>query len=334
MELDEHLDDSEPLVRGRTVTEVTRCSWRDRVHGDRVPLAETYEGLLVAGLQGCDDEAQVGSVAESRRHIEGAAQPVERGFACGAEPALGIEIVDGHEAAGAVGVGGDPVVAPKPFGEVFDGVGDEIPMLGELRANITVIEPVGQRLHGCHGTTARDCDVTDWPEAERPAVLLHYSEDPEISVFAPHVPRTNPSEQPAVWTLDPAHAPLYWFPRDCPRAAVWANDDAQRERLADQFVTTASRVQWAPRAWADRIRECTLYEYRFDPGPFVPWPDAEGQWISQSPVSALTVSPVGDLIARQARHGVDLRLVADIARVRDAVVTSGLPFSIVRYGDR
>jgi hypothetical protein len=175
--------------------------------------------------------------------------------------------------------------------------------------------------------------VADWPDAERPEVLLHYSEDPEISVFEPHVPRTNPTEQPAVWALDPAHAPLYWFPRDCPRAAVWANDDEQRARLEERFATTASRVQWAPRSWVDRIRDCPLYEYRFDPGPFVPWPDAEGQWIAQSPVSVVEVQPVGDLIARHARRGVDLRLVADLAPVREAVVTSQLPFSIVRYGD-
>ena len=54
------------------------------------------------------------------------------------------------------------------------------------------------------------------------APLLHFSEDPSITRFTPHVPATNPGQAPAVWAIDAAHAPVYWFPRDCPRGAVWA----------------------------------------------------------------------------------------------------------------
>ncbi|MEP7112276.1 MAG: DUF6886 family protein [Ilumatobacteraceae bacterium] len=53
------------------------------------------------------------------------------------------------------------------------------------------------------------------------SLLYHFSEDPHIERFVPHVPRTNPSHAPAVWAIDSQHAPLYWFPRDCPRVAVW-----------------------------------------------------------------------------------------------------------------
>ncbi len=42
--------------------------------------------------------------------------------------------------------------------------------------------------------------------------LLHFSEDPSITRFVPHVPRTNPDHAPAVWAIDADHAPVYWFP--------------------------------------------------------------------------------------------------------------------------
>ena len=59
------------------------------------------------------------------------------------------------------------------------------------------------------------------------SVLFHYSEDPGIVRFEPHVPRTNPDVPAAVWAIDEARAPLYWFPRDCPRVTVWANAYAE-----------------------------------------------------------------------------------------------------------
>jgi hypothetical protein len=165
----------------------------------------------------------------------------------------------------------------------------------------------------------------------RPDVLLHYSEDPGIAAFEPHVPRSNPGVPAGVWTIDPQRAPLYWFPRDCPRVAVWANDAEQQKRLSILFTTAATRVQAAPTSWIDAIRSCRLYEYRFDPTPFAPWPEAEGQWIAHQRVVASSVEPAGDLLDRQHAVGVDVRLVDDLAPLRAAVLAAGLPFSIVRY---
>ena len=168
---------------------------------------------------------------------------------------------------------------------------------------------------------------------QTPRVLLHYSEDPHITAFAPHVPRTNPGARPAVWTIDPARAPLYWFPRDCPRVAVWANDAEQRETLHRRFTTDAARVHIAPRSWLAATRTCRLYEYRFDPAPFSPWPDAEGQWVAHERVVATSIEPVGNLIERHAAAGVELRFVDDLAPARAQARAGDLSFSIVRFAD-
>jgi hypothetical protein len=167
--------------------------------------------------------------------------------------------------------------------------------------------------------------------AGRPDVVLHYSEDAAIRAFVPHVPRSNPTASAAVWAIDPAHAALYWFPRDCPRVAIWANDRDEQELLRRQFSTDATRLHIAPTAWRDAIRECRLFEYRFDPTPFAPWPDAEGQWVAHERVVPESVEPVGDLVARHAAADVELRFVDDLQPPRVAALNSGLPFSIVRF---
>ncbi len=163
------------------------------------------------------------------------------------------------------------------------------------------------------------------------SAVFHYSEDPSLTRFEPHVPLTNPEVGPAVWAIDEAHAPLYWFPRDCPRVAVWADDAHQRRRLHQLFGGTGSRLQAAPDSWSDEISSCLLYEYRFDASDFDPWLEAEGQWISRRTVTPLSVVPVGDLLLRQREAGVDLRLVRDLRALRAVALDSGLPFSIVRY---
>lgn len=166
--------------------------------------------------------------------------------------------------------------------------------------------------------------------------LYHYSEDPTIARFVPHVPATNPDVGAHVWAIDAEHAPLYWFPRDCPRVTTWSTTEREQGRLRRQHATEARRVHWIERAWVERIDAATVYEYRFDPTPFrvatLPTgePMAPGYHVADHEVTPIDVRPIGSCRDRQAAAGVDLRTVDDLWPIIDAVVESGLPFSIVR----
>jgi hypothetical protein len=46
-----------------------------------------------------------------------------------------------------------------------------------------------------------------------PGQVLHFSEDPTLERFAPHVAATAQQPEPYVWAVDALHAPSYWFPR-------------------------------------------------------------------------------------------------------------------------
>ena len=51
--------------------------------------------------------------------------------------------------------------------------------------------------------------------------LYHFSEQPGLTSFEPRSPVERPEIEPLVWAIDAWHAPMYYFPRDCPRACFW-----------------------------------------------------------------------------------------------------------------
>lgn len=164
-------------------------------------------------------------------------------------------------------------------------------------------------------------------------MLLHFSHDPSIRRFRPHVPTSNPTAAPAVWAIDEDHAPLYWFPRDCPRVTVWARDAQEHWLLSRLLATDARRVHACELAWVERLRAASLFVYRFAPDGFRPLESAAGHWTCDHEVEPLDVAPVGDLIDRHVEAGIELRLVPALWPLHDLVVGSGLEFSIVRMAN-
>ena len=110
-----------------------------------------------------------------------------------------------------------------------------------------------------------------------PEHLRHFSEDPAIERFVPHVPATNPDQPPMVWTVDDVHAPLFWFPRDCPRITFWADDGCPPDASARPRRRGCTRSR---RAGSSACSACELWVYRFAVDGFEPWPGADGYWVS------------------------------------------------------
>ena len=164
-------------------------------------------------------------------------------------------------------------------------------------------------------------------------VLHHFSEDPAIERFVPHVPRTNPTHFPAVWAIDAAHAPLYWFPRDCPRVTAWPRDACEREAFQAAFATQAERVHAIELRWLERMTATTLYRYELDSAPFEPWAEASGQWVCRHEVRPLSVQAVGDLLELHADARIELRHVASLWPLRELAMTGPWDFSLVRMSN-
>jgi hypothetical protein len=169
-------------------------------------------------------------------------------------------------------------------------------------------------------------------------ILYHYSEDPTINVFHPRpIPVSSayatppPPERAAdllVWAIDEGHAPLYWFPRDCPRVAYWPLPDSTQADL-DRFLghTIARWVIALEGAWLERMRNTTLYEYRLPGDTFLPqWSGGgPGYHISRESVTPLSVEPVGDLLARHVAANIELRITPSLWPLRRALNPATLP---------
>jgi hypothetical protein len=161
--------------------------------------------------------------------------------------------------------------------------------------------------------------------------LFHFSEDPNIICFEPRRAPTSALDDKLVWAIDEWHAPMYYLPRDCPRACFWPGPEttnADRERFfggvnARMVIAVESR-------WLERIRSTVLYRYTMPETTFERGDETAGHWTSRVAVEPLSVEPVGDLLTAIIGAGVELRITPHLIHLWRRVIASTMEFSGTR----
>jgi hypothetical protein len=165
-----------------------------------------------------------------------------------------------------------------------------------------------------------------------PGQVLHFSEDPTITRFAPHVAPTSQQREPYVWAVDHGRAPDYWFPRHCPRAMAWVTDRttaADRDRIVG--AGCGDRVHAIEYGWLDALRTVRLYAYRLPADRFRPFGDHSHAHVAVEPVEPLGPPElVGDLLRCHAGAGIQLRVLNNLWPFWDEVIASTMGFSGIR----
>ena len=159
----------------------------------------------------------------------------------------------------------------------------------------------------------------------KPGQVLHFSEDPSLTVFRPHVAATAREAEAYVWAVDTENAPSYWFPRDCPRVLTWAGPETTPcERYG--------RVHAVEYGWLNRLRTVRLFAYRFAAKQFRPFGTPHPHaWVSTQEVTPLgPAEAVGDLFAAHDAAGIEIRLLSNLWPLVDAVAASSRRFSGIR----
>jgi len=155
---------------------------------------------------------------------------------------------------------------------------------------------------------------------EGPHALWHVSEDPTIERFEPRDGR--------VWAIDTRHLPLYWFPRDCPRATFWADSTtADADVAAFLGGDRRGRVHVVEPEWLDTMRRTNVVAYRLPERTFARW---DRFWISAAAVEPLELVELGDLVERHALAGIRLETECDLGGLWNRIVVSTLDFSGIR----
>jgi hypothetical protein len=182
---------------------------------------------------------------------------------------------------------------------------------------------------------------------EGPHALWHVSEEDALTRFEPRpfgghgltrrddgsivaMPKAEGGD-PLVWAVDTRHLPLYWFPRDCPRGTFWARPETS-DADVEQFLDgdRARRVHAIESVWLDGVRDARVFAYRMPDATFRRHETVGGYWVSPAAVEALERIELGDLLARHADAGIELRVVPTILPLWDRVVASTLEFSGMR----
>jgi hypothetical protein len=148
------------------------------------------------------------------------------------------------------------------------------------------------------------------------------SEDDSICRFEPRDGK--------VWAIATRLLPLYWFPRDCPRATFWADSGTSAEDTERFLHGTSRRVHAIEAVWLERVRSARVVAYRLAEDGFEPHADVGGYWISRDPVEPLEVVELGDLLMRHAAAEIELRIVPNLWPLWERVIASTLEFSGMR----
>jgi len=165
-----------------------------------------------------------------------------------------------------------------------------------------------------------------------PSELYHFSEDPNIQVFEPHIAPTSALKDPLVWAVDSEHADLYYFPRNCPRVSFVASPDTSAEDIERYLADTdARRVSAIEASWLPAMRNTNVYRYVFPGDDFQLMDQNAGYWASHQTVRPVRVEPVGDLMQALAGAGIELRVMPSLWPLYQAVIASSLGFSIIRW---
>jgi uncharacterized protein DUF6886 len=146
------------------------------------------------------------------------------------------------------------------------------------------------------------------------------SEESAIERFEPRDGR--------VWAIDTRHVPLYWFPRDCPRATFWAVEETTDDDV-DRFLggDRTRRVHVIEPVWLERMRRTQLHAYRL---PDATFEREDRYWISPVAAEPIERAELPDLLALHAEAEIELRIAPQLLDLWERVSSSTLDFSGIR----
>lgn len=165
-----------------------------------------------------------------------------------------------------------------------------------------------------------------------PNDLFHVSDRAGIARFEPRVAPTDPEARLAVWAIDGDRLGHMLLPRDCPRICFRA-DASSSATDVDRLLhgDRTSRVVAVEHGWWRRIVDARMTVYRMPPTQFALHDATAGYFVAGRAVIPFGATAIEDVPAALLALGYELRVMPSLWWLRDAVVASSLPFSVIRW---
>ena len=158
-------------------------------------------------------------------------------------------------------------------------------------------------------------------------MLFHVSEHGGIEGF--ELRRADESSEPRVWAIDDDRLRNYLVPRDCPRVTYYAGANTSASDV-ERFLGASHAVIAFEHAWLARVRSTRLFCYELPPEGFELADACAGYFVSRHSVTPLSVRVVDDCLSELVSRGVEVRVLANLWDLHDAVARSTLAYSMIR----
>ena len=159
---------------------------------------------------------------------------------------------------------------------------------------------------------------------EKPMRLFHVSEDPNITIFHPRLPRRNELDPNVglVWSLTEPALPNWLFPRECPRVGYRVCENTTCEDK-EKFFISARHIVAIEHDWHERQLKAKLYVYEFDSTNFY-YDKAAGFYVSQKSETPNDMKTYNNLYAELFSRDTEVRLMNNLWALRDAIFASSM----------
>lgn len=158
--------------------------------------------------------------------------------------------------------------------------------------------------------------------------IFHVSETPGIARFDP---RPDDKGRNLVWAIGESRLQNYLLPRECPRVTYYATTTTTAaDRRTFFSVSDAGTVVAIEQAWLPALRSAHLHVYEFAVDAFTLEDSIAAYYVSARAATPIASRAVTDVLLELFGRGVELRVLASLWPLRDAVAASSLGFSIIR----
>lgn len=163
--------------------------------------------------------------------------------------------------------------------------------------------------------------------------LFHVSEEPNILLFEPRLPKRTDLDQTVglVWAIDEKRLPNFLTPRECPRVGYYSSihtSDADKKQFFSSASTSHAVV--IENRWFQTMKNTALYLYEFDTKEFVLQDEVAGYYVAKTAQSPIHKFQLDHLFSELFKRNVELRVTDNLWDIAEAVKASTLSWSLCR----